>query len=778
MGFTSNNRNATRSDEKRTPGAFSEDVSSKERGEFEDGFFKPRHNDPLREKPGRRAREVGEDGWTSVRNRRSSQAEEGGGGASSSGGGGGGGGGGGTSSGRWDGVREERPERERRDPLDIPFKRNGVGRGFDRPWRGPENGDSGDHGRSETRGLSWRDREAQRESTRGWGRSGKNDSHAEEQPEWMDDTPANAGKEDNQKRTQEEFQRWKEEMKMKDQSATAKLKQEIPEPPSKPTPPLSTKSASTVPTLGSLGIFGTFEDTIKQEDKNDPLVRPPVIKSKSRFEGLFKKEEPSPPPVTAELPRPLSSGNENGSAEDKAGFERILAMLGNQGNLNKPPEPPRQMSDHQVMLTPEGDRMHQDRGLDRGIDRGIDRQIDRQMDRQMDRQRDNGGFVDEFRARQMASARIGGQPPSGHLFMDRGGLSPVSNAEKEAPRPDTFSPRVNDMRPNAQTEFLYGLMMGQRPDMPQRSNEPIDFPPFGVPPKGMPPQQQNPMNQRSPPGLDPHHRMLVEQELAQRRGMPPGGLPPFFDHESAILESGMGGPPPGLNRRNTSDNANMNGPGPGPMPRPNPPGASAQASNLGIPSMRMPDMMMMRNGAPGGPMPHDARMMPGPPPPGLHPGQGPPPPHPQQQQQSQQQPPPQQQQQQGPPQSLPPGMTNGGVNGANGHPPNMRGHPPPPNGSSAGPPGMPPPPPGFPGGLPPPMSMHGMPPGGPFVNMGPPPPGAFFGPPPMGMPPIPPPGQGGPPPPFFGGGPGGRFPFDGPGGPAEMRGGGGAARGF
>src|ERR1700760_2131004 len=123
MGFTSNNRNITRSDEKRTPGAFSDDVSAKERGEFQDGFFKSRSNDPLREKPGRRTREVGEDGWTSVRNRRSSQAEEG--------------------SNRWDGGREERqerPERERRDPLDIPFKRNGVGRGFDRPWIRPENG--------------------------------------------------------------------------------------------------------------------------------------------------------------------------------------------------------------------------------------------------------------------------------------------------------------------------------------------------------------------------------------------------------------------------------------------------------------------------------------------------------------------------------------------------------------------------------------------------------------------------------------------------------------
>jgi hypothetical protein len=67
MNFTSNNRNQVRTDppEKRTPRAFGEDAASKERGDFQDGFFRPQNSDgpQSREKPNgvgtRRPRESG-----------------------------------------------------------------------------------------------------------------------------------------------------------------------------------------------------------------------------------------------------------------------------------------------------------------------------------------------------------------------------------------------------------------------------------------------------------------------------------------------------------------------------------------------------------------------------------------------------------------------------------------------------------------------------------------------------------------------------------------------
>jgi hypothetical protein len=168
--------------------------------------------------------------------------------------------------------------------------------------------------------------------------------------------------------------------------------------------------------------------------------------------------------------------------------------------------------------------------------------------------------------------------------------------------------------------------------------------------------------------------------------------------------------PPGLVRRNTSETANGGPQGARP---------AAQASNLGIPSLPMNDMMWMRNAQMEGRLGHAG------PPPGLMspPGSMP----------------------QGPPPS-----SAGGLNGLSGGSINpMRG--------VGGPQGLPMGPPGFPPqGLP--MNMRGMPPM--------PPPGAFFpGGPMPGMPPMG--GPGGGPPGFFGRG----FPpFE-----EQMRGGG---RGF
>lgn len=682
MGFTSNNRNAGR-----TP-----DDSTKERGgDFQDGFFRVRSND-TREKVPRRTRETGDDGFTVVRNRRSSQAEDG--------------------ASRWI-DRDERPdrgEREKRDPLDVSVRKNGNGRGFanfDKAWIRPENGETGDSNTFETKPMSWRNKDSQRSGEqRGWGRNTKGDSHNEEQPEWMaDDTPVPMNEPIvNNAKTQEDFQAWKEAMRAKGDGIKKEEKSDVAKPPG----PVSSKSATLIPTLGTM--FGTFED--KKTDEISETARPAApVKSKSRFEGFFKKEEP-PPPLPFEQARPTSSGNLNGNAEDKAGFDRILAMLAGsttpQPHLTQPPG----LSPNRGLGSPEADNA---------------------MDHRNERHRENAGFMDEVLARQMAGARIGGQHQN-HPFMDRQGAAGNTKMEKD-PRQDSFSPRNVDSNQQAQRDFLYNLMMSQRPEVPQRSGEPLEFGQFGAQPKGVPQQQpHNQLNQRNPsapPGLDPQHRLLAEQDFGgQRRPGPPSGLPPFFEHhDAAILEHNI--PPPGLARRNTEGTGlssnqpqqQQNIPRQGPPQGQNGPQAAAQASNLGIPSLRMNDLFM-RNGAPNGPphaVPHDSRIHPGHPPPGLMPS-GPLPPS-------------QQNQQPGP----------------------QSNRQPPQNG-----PNMPPPPPGFGGapGMPPPMNFPPGPGHPPPFGMPP-----FFGPGPgpMGMPPMPPNGMNGMngPPPGQGFFPG-RFPFDGP----------------
>lgn len=660
---------------------------------------------------------MGEDGWTSVRNRRSSQPDDG--------------------ITRWDG---ERQERERRDPLDIPLKLNGVGRGFDRPWIRPENGDSSDSKRPESsRATSWRERERNRD----WSRGAKFDNQIEEQPEWMNDSPS--ASEDNQRKTQEEFQKWKEQMKMKDQGVPLKEKEETPEPIVSRPPPSSSTSTGALPTLGNLGMFGTFEDITSPDENNDPLIRPSPIKSKSRFEAMFKKEEPAPPPLPMEPSRPLSSGRENGNgnAEDKAGFERILAMLGNR-NTPREAEGARHIPGPPMMSPFEG------------------------FERMGNAQRDENDFMEELLARQLGGARIGGgqQPPhSAHPFNERPAFPPA-NSEKDGPHSaGAFSPQQPNMQPmdrvngpNPQQEYLYHLMMSQHTNMnrPPGGEPPLEFPPFGpVPTKGMPPHHQAKPGQHpsaaqrdapsAPPGIDPG-RMRLEQ-TGRMPNMPPGLGGPFpgFDHDhqqGPPMEQGM--LPSGLNRRNTGEMAGLNAPQGARGPNGPAPAAPAQASNLGIPTLpRVNDMFLPRGAAapPPGAM-HDARMMPGPPPPGLMPnGPGGPP----------------QQHQQGPPPNGLPGMPNG-----NAPHPSMRGPP--------GPNGGPMPPPGFPGGMPPPMNFLGGHPPPPF-GMGPSP---FFGPGPGAPMNGPGPGMngmngpGGPMgmPPTGAGGPGffpGRFPFDGPG---------------
>ncbi|KAF1993331.1 hypothetical protein P154DRAFT_77722 [Amniculicola lignicola CBS 123094] len=196
----------------------------------------------------------------------------------------------------------------------------------------------------------WRDRErdrGDRDKERDWTRGA---AKIEEDPEWMD-TPGGAG--GKQAKTQEDFQRWKEQMK-KGKDAPAEDKKDVviesqAESPSAPEPQAQKPTFANPPSkLGTplaveSGIFfGNWGLNInKTENENDPGMAPKPKAKASKFmqANLFNKGEGSlqnvNPPI---LPAPASPPPPE-TDEDKQGFQRILQMLGGT-NISAPPGGP------------------------------------------------------------------------------------------------------------------------------------------------------------------------------------------------------------------------------------------------------------------------------------------------------------------------------------------------------------------------------------------------------------------------------------------------------
>jgi hypothetical protein len=186
----------------------------------------------------------------------------------------------------------------------------------------------------------WRDRDRERERDNGreWNRGG---NRAEEDPEWMD---TKAEKKEFKPRTQEDFQRWKEQMRAKD--TPAEDKDEPREaPPVIPTaigitaPPMLTAPLHTPTTEPTQGIlFGNWgRDKSEDMSPAETMSAKPKTEKKSRFMTMFAKaEEPAvqtqPPAPTPASPAPAPEAN-----ADKEGFQRILQMLGQVGL--PPPQP-------------------------------------------------------------------------------------------------------------------------------------------------------------------------------------------------------------------------------------------------------------------------------------------------------------------------------------------------------------------------------------------------------------------------------------------------------
>jgi hypothetical protein len=179
----------------------------------------------------------------------------------------------------------------------------------------------------------WRERnqETPRERDRDWTRGGAN-NRGEEDPEWMD---TKIEKKEFKPRTQEDFQRWKEQMKAKDapgddrddsRDATADASRStgIAAPPML-TAPIQTPAAE--PTQGIL--FGNWgKDKGAEVSTPETISIKPKADKKSRFMTMFAKPDepvpanPVPPPASAS-PAPGFGHN-----ADQEGFQRILQMLG------------------------------------------------------------------------------------------------------------------------------------------------------------------------------------------------------------------------------------------------------------------------------------------------------------------------------------------------------------------------------------------------------------------------------------------------------------------
>lgn len=182
----------------------------------------------------------------------------------------------------------------------------------------------------------WRDRENNR--SKGWDRD-----QPEKEPEWFDE-PMKKQEEDlgvGTAHTQADFQKWKEMMKG-NKAPTEETAPSQP-PPAQTTP--AKQSASVKLDGFSDSMFGGFgakpADTSLEGSNGGAKAAPTPVKSNksSRFASVFKKDDAPPVPVQ-EAPvqqQPMPEAGLN-LTEDKAGFQRILQMLGG-ANINSPQEP-------------------------------------------------------------------------------------------------------------------------------------------------------------------------------------------------------------------------------------------------------------------------------------------------------------------------------------------------------------------------------------------------------------------------------------------------------
>lgn len=577
------------------------------------------------------------------------------------------------------------------DNADSGTRRAGAGREKFERWGRREDTKEAEGNRFGGTGQGgWRDRERDRgdrgdrdrDRDREWTRGG---NRVEEDPEWMD-TPRNT-KEKKQAHTQEEFQRWKEQMRAKD---TAPVEKEEPKPDSPATdlPSASTAPANTLskpaltPSTDVLtgALFGNWGTRIEPTANAPEAVKvKPKTAQKSKFATMFAKpeepavhHEPPPPNFLASLastsPPPGVNGTDD---EDKQGFQRILQMLGGT-NISGNQQP------LQGLAPPMNGTRHGAVPLEHHSQSPPEERLENRPNRQpAQRSLEQQAMLENILAPRPSAPET--RPPQNRFNVaspDNGHMEQYGLPRPESNRPHDDYPiqQPPSRNSSAQDANLHALLNSRTREVTNR-----DFllnlmqqPSRATPPQ---PQHHNLPRPGPGPGLENPNMAYFDQGPPRPQGQPKGrgGPPPGFMDESARFENemmrhdrirdmqqrfGSGREDPMLQRHNSI----------GDVPR--------QMTNMGIPSQPVPDMQFM------GGRPHGM-----PPTPTERPNIAP-----------------------------PPGF--GGPAGMRPPPPGIpQGMPPLPGGTPL--------PPGF---GPPSAGMRGMFPGGPGPNMPPGPPQGYFPP--------------------------------------------------
>ena len=229
---------------------------------------------------------------------------------------------------RWtkdeEGSDQRRPQREGQDRSR-----------FSQPWtRGKASQDLD----SDTKQQEWRSRNT-RNGDRDWDRN-----KIEHEPEWMDSPAADVAVQAPEMHTADDFEKWKQSMKKKDQGIEDEPEEapvEAPKPQPKKEKPalpsfLSTPAESS--TNARLdGIFSGFGFA----NTETPIEAKPT--KKGRFASMFSPQEETPPTIsnpaavelpTTHTPRPSEPAQTPIDGADQEGFKRILQMLGNRNTSN------------------------------------------------------------------------------------------------------------------------------------------------------------------------------------------------------------------------------------------------------------------------------------------------------------------------------------------------------------------------------------------------------------------------------------------------------------
>lgn len=467
--------------------------------------------------------------------------------------------------------------------------RNGLGRSKLDTWR---SGDSKDGAQPEKRDRdrtkSWRDRDRdpepsddRRTSDRRWGRD--RDQKNERDPEWMDEPQV----EQREAHTQQDFQKWMEQMKAAKSSNSAK--------PPAPAAPEPVAEASKRPVeSGPDKFFMAFGGSGAALDATSPSEQPvkdtPTSKAKppgksSRFTSFFAQpqhdgravsEGSVPPP--ANVPPPPQE-------EERQAFQQLLAKLHKQSMSATPPGPSPFAAPQGHVLEPMGGNKTNNGGPEQTF-----------------QQYGRDGHDAPQPLHDILAPRPQQQPARPDQL-----LQDFASHHQRVSSQGSLRTDVNPARNNSNTEFLMNLMRAppdaQRADQQARASQKMalfadrepDY--MGRENRGLPRQMRPP----PPPGFpmdeafhgpDQDQRQGQPTQILQRPPPPPGldQMPPEWMSRAGQIPPPQRGPmmpPPGLAggpSRNLPLPHGMFPPNfpPGAMPPP-PPEALA-----GIPPRNMP----------------------------------------------------------------------------------------------------------------------------------------------------------------------------------------------